>query len=655
MQTQKTTARSALDLDATDELPVLDATAYEAGLLSREPEGPSDSAVEKSDPPAAELPAPEHRIDNAAPPVVDSDVMLAVEHWIVQKTEELRAHHDALSLVQRERSAAMERADRLDRELAEASTNLEALRGRERALAEALTTEREAAQRRTAELDAARGEAALLARELAEHETRLRDGEARERMAQRTIETQNHRHAELTQRVQRETGARERLAAEVKDLQAQLASCLESLHNRESYRTIYESTLQELHVELSATELRTAEQKARATQLDAELQSHNQRLQDAIRERDEARRLHRTETSQYAAERGEGERIRSALESQLAELTAKHAHACAQLSAMEASLTAAQQRAEAAALSSSTAAQRVGELEAEIASREAELSNEQLEIERNREMLADLTAALVRSQTMLSDQARLLEEREAAASTMAASHAEQTALNALLRRQIEELTSRLAAPEGERRALEERVAALTEERAERDSRLAGFELMNGKLRAMVEQLTTSLSEREAELQRVTQFASMNAYALVRVQSSIDELGRSLAPSESASAHVPVSILTRIDGGQNHSVVLRGRTTIGRDRDNDLSLALGSVSRRHAVVIPAFRTAFVQDLRSTNGVLVNQRRVRCARLEHGDVVSFGEAQFRYTVAPAPAADPTGSTPSAWTRASSKHAP
>jgi pSer/pThr/pTyr-binding forkhead associated (FHA) protein len=118
----------------------------------------------------------------------------------------------------------------------------------------------------------------------------------------------------------------------------------------------------------------------------------------------------------------------------------------------------------------------------------------------------------------------------------------------------------------------------------------------------------------------------------------------------------MSILTRIDNGQNHSVVLRGRITIGRDRDNDLPLAMRSVSRHHAVLIPAFRAAFVQDLGSTNGVLVNQRRVRCARLEHGDVVTFGGAQFRYTVTAAPAgASSTGSTASRPTRASLKHVP
>jgi hypothetical protein len=155
-----------------------------------------------------------------------------------------------------------------------------------------------------------------------------------------------------------------------------------------------------------------------------------------------------------------------------------------------------------------------------------------------------------------------------------------------------------------------------------------------QLRATLKQLHASLAERDAELHRATRIASTNAYALERVQSSIDELSRDRAESEGVPAEAQASILTRIDGGKNHSFVLRARTTIGRTPDNDLPLTMGSVSRHHAVLIPAFRSALLQDLASTNGVLVNKRRVRCARLEHGDVITLGEAQFRYTVAPVP---------------------
>jgi DNA repair exonuclease SbcCD ATPase subunit len=707
MNPPKTTARPSVDLDATDELPVLDPAAYEAELLSRESVGTPDDGATATQPalPAAVSPTPDRGVPSAAPSAADADVMLAIEHWIAEKTEELRAHHDALSLAQHERTAAVARAGALSRELAETSANFEALNGRERALAEALAREQDAAKHSAAELDAARLEAVRLAqqlvdaraaeiqhdaalaasgaqleqrsgelqalqqthetlaaeqqrttRELDELATRLRDSEARERDAQRTIDAQNLTHTELTQRAQHETSARERLATEVSSLQCQLANCVESLHTRESYRAIYESTLQELDIELAAAKQQTAVQEARANQLDAELQSRDRGLKDAVRERDEARHLHDSEITLRATERGEGERRLGALESQLAELTAKHADASAQRLAIEATLAAAQQRAEAEALASGAAAERLRELESLIASHQPELTNARLEIERNRTLLADLTAALLKSQTMFSDQNRLLEEREAAAGTMAASHAEQATQITLLRGQVEDLTARLAAPDAERRALEEKVAALTKELAEGESRGTRLEAMISELRSTVGQLDTLVAERDAELQRATQMASMNAYALGRVQTSIDELGRTLTAPEGASAQALVSILTRVDNGQNHSVVLRGRTTIGRDRDNDLSLAMRSVSRHHAVLIPGFRTAFVQDLSSTNGVLVNQRRVRCARLEHGDMISLGEAQFRYTVTPAPASTAsTGSTSSTGTRATLKHVP
>lgn len=659
MNPQKTTtARPSVDLDATDEFPVLDAAAYEADVLSREPNESSDShaIAEEPDSSSTESPPPDQRGSNAAPSVAGADDMLAIEHWIAQKAEELRAHTDALSLAQRERIAASAREGELSRELAETSANLEAASARERTLAEALTSEQESARRRAAENAALIADHERAARNLAGLETRLRDSEAREHTAQRTIEAQNHAHTELTQRVHHEARVREGLVVEVESLRARLASCLESLQNRESYRTIYESTLQELDAELAVARLRTAEEEARADQLCAELQSHDQRLQDAVRERDETRHLHDTEITHHAAERGEGERRRGALEERLAELTAQHADACAQLLTTQATLTAAQRHAEADALAAGTATERQRELESAIASRQAELTGARLEIERNRALLADLTAALLKSQTMFSDQARLLEEREAATSAMTTGHAEQAALITILRGQIAELTARLATPEAERRALEERVAALTRGAAESESRLTHLQSLNSELRATVGRLNTSLAERDGELQRATQIASVNAYALGRVQSSIDELGRTLTASGGASAQAQVSILTRIDNGQNHSVVLRGRTTIGRDRDNDLPLAMRSVSRHHAVLIPAFRAAFVQDLGSTNGVLVNQRRVRCARLEHGDVITFGGAQFRYTVTAAPAGpSSTGSTTSRSTRASLKHVP
>jgi chromosome segregation ATPase len=618
--------------------------------------------------------------------------MSEVERWIVQKTEELRAQQAALRAAQRERTAGVARVDALSRELAATSENLEALNDRARILEGELAGEREAAQQRVAELDEAQRQAARLgqeltearaaearqsaalaasgallqqrsealealqgthtalvadrqraAGELSELESRVKDTAARERNAQRTIEAQNQAHVELLQRTQDQAQLCDRLAAERAQLQAQLASGLERLQNREAHRAIYETTLRELDGELAAATLRAEEHEGRANQLAAELEASERRLSDVVRERDEARRTHETALAQQAIERVASAQTRSALESRLAELTTESTDTRARLLAMEATLNDTQRRAQAEALANAAATERLRETEAEIASGQRELADARLEITRGRASLSDLTAALERGQTTLAEQSRLLEERESVAQAMTARHVEVVELIAPLRQQIDELTARLATPSQERRALEERVAALTKEAAESHSRLIRLESMNVELRATVKQLHASLAERDAELQRATRIASTNAYALGRVQSSIDELGRGLTASEGAPAETQVSILTRIDGGQNHSFVLRARTTIGRNPDNDLSLAMGSVSRHHAVLIPAFHSTLLQDLGSTNGVLVNKRRVRCARLAHGDVIKLGEAQFRYTVVPADAVSVSQTAP------------
>lgn len=120
--------------------------------------------------------------------------------------------------------------------------------------------------------DALAAERERVAARLAELERRLLDSENRERNAQGSIEAQSRAHAELSQRLQDETRTRERLTAERELLQAQLASCIERLHNRESYRTIYESSIGELDAELASTKRRATEQEIRANRLAAELE-----------------------------------------------------------------------------------------------------------------------------------------------------------------------------------------------------------------------------------------------------------------------------------------------------------------------------------------------------------------------------------------------
>jgi pSer/pThr/pTyr-binding forkhead associated (FHA) protein len=54
----------------------------------------------------------------------------------------------------------------------------------------------------------------------------------------------------------------------------------------------------------------------------------------------------------------------------------------------------------------------------------------------------------------------------------------------------------------------------------------------------------------------------------------------------------------------------------------------TVSRRHALVLERGGKPVIADDRSLNGVFVNGRRVREARLQHGDEVQIGDRAMRY---------------------------
>lgn len=68
--------------------------------------------------------------------------------------------------------------------------------------------------------------------------------------------------------------------------------------------------------------------------------------------------------------------------------------------------------------------------------------------------------------------------------------------------------------------------------------------------------------------------------------------------------------------------------LGRDADNDVVIADTSISRAHALLAPSGAGWQVQDMNSSNGVLVNGRRVESAVLTDGDEIRLGRAAFVY---------------------------
>ena len=67
--------------------------------------------------------------------------------------------------------------------------------------------------------------------------------------------------------------------------------------------------------------------------------------------------------------------------------------------------------------------------------------------------------------------------------------------------------------------------------------------------------------------------------------------------------------------------------LGRDRRCDVVLCDLSVSRRHARLVFRNERWVLQDLASTNGTLVNGRRVGRCELRPGDQLLIGSEQLR----------------------------
>ena len=93
-------------------------------------------------------------------------------------------------------------------------------------------------------------------------------------------------------------------------------------------------------------------------------------------------------------------------------------------------------------------------------------------------------------------------------------------------------------------------------------------------------------------------------------------------------------MVRLDGEREISHTLGRRTRIGRAQGCELQIDSSSVSRHHALIVAGPRETIIEDLNSTNGVIVNGRKISRAFLNDGDMVLVGDIQFRYASKGAP---------------------
>lgn len=99
------------------------------------------------------------------------------------------------------------------------------------------------------------------------------------------------------------------------------------------------------------------------------------------------------------------------------------------------------------------------------------------------------------------------------------------------------------------------------------------------------------------------------------------------------------LLVQESSGVREFELVDNEVQIGRELDNVLRIADPSISRHHAVIRKIATGYEVQDLGSSNGVLLNGSKVQSSPLQDGDRITLGQVQITFAD-PKPAESPLG---------------
>ncbi len=177
-------------------------------------------------------------------------------------------------------------------------------------------------------------------------------------------------------------------------------------------------------------------------------------------------------------------------------------------------------------------------------------------------------------------------------------------------------TEALRRLEGELRAKDAKIEELTKE--------------TNDWRETIAEAQKALSDRDSRIRQLESDVVSTQAAFGQLQQSIERLDPVGATGEEVALEGPQRLLIRADGNTDYVHVLSRRTRIGRGPENELVIDAQYISRNHAVLLAGPVHTTIEDLNSTNGVFVNNKRVTRQTLKDGDRVTIGKTHFRYSV-------------------------
>jgi hypothetical protein len=99
--------------------------------------------------------------------------------------------------------------------------------------------------------------------------------------------------------------------------------------------------------------------------------------------------------------------------------------------------------------------------------------------------------------------------------------------------------------------------------------------------------------------------------------------------EPAAAPEPEAVPVALTVNGTRHEVAGSRALLGRSKECDVRISDPNVSRRHAEVRQEGSAYWIVDLDSTNGVLVNGRRQKRAKLDDGDQITLGSTDIVFS--------------------------
>jgi pSer/pThr/pTyr-binding forkhead associated (FHA) protein len=102
----------------------------------------------------------------------------------------------------------------------------------------------------------------------------------------------------------------------------------------------------------------------------------------------------------------------------------------------------------------------------------------------------------------------------------------------------------------------------------------------------------------------------------------------MQPVKIPTGHTPAKNAQIIISGQTPIVLNSAIVTIGRSRQNDITLSDSYVSRTHAQIRLRFGHYTIFDTNSQGGTFVNDVRVQEHRLQTGDIIRIGHSSLVY---------------------------